>query len=211
MRALAIFGTSGHAREARDVAVALGFEVTFIARDGDDLGTLDVDGPVLAEAHVDRLEHAGFAIGIGDNRIRETVASHFAARLRFINLIHPEATLGPDLHGRLATANGVIVAAGARISNRVTLGDFCFIGANAVVSHDSSVGSFAMVAPSATVLGNVSIGSRAWVGAGATVVQGTPDVARRIGEDAIVGAGAVVTSDCESGGVYVGVPSRRIR
>jgi acetyltransferase-like isoleucine patch superfamily enzyme len=33
----------------------------------------------------------------------------------------------------------------------------------------------------------------------------------KIGAGTIVGAGAVVTKDCEPGAVYVGVPARRVR
>lgn len=54
--------------------------------------------------------------------------------------------------------------------------------------------------------GRVLIGDRCWLGARVTIM---PDVT--IGEGTIIGAGAVVTKDCEPGAVYVGVPARRVR
>lgn len=45
-----------------------------------------------------------------------------------------------------------------------------------------------------------------WLGAGATVLQGV-----RIGEDSVVGAGAVVTRDVPSGTLVTGVPARVLR
>jgi len=51
----------------------------------------------------------------------------------------------------------------------------------------------------------VRIGDRCWVGARATIMPGVT-----IGEGAVIGAGAVVTKDCEPGGLYVGVPARRV-
>jgi acetyltransferase-like isoleucine patch superfamily enzyme len=41
--------------------------------------------------------------------------------------------------------------------------------------------------------------------------SGAMSASARIGEGAIIGAGSVVTKDCEPGAVYVGVPARRIR
>ena len=52
----------------------------------------------------------------------------------------------------------------------------------------------------------VRIGDRVWIGARATVLPGVT-----IGDDVIVAAGAIVSSDCAPGGVYAGVPARRIR
>ena len=33
----------------------------------------------------------------------------------------------------------------------------------------------------------------------------------KIGDGVVIGAGAIVTKDCESYGVYVGVPARKIK
>lgn len=52
----------------------------------------------------------------------------------------------------------------------------------------------------------VRIGDRCWLGARVTVMPWVT-----IGEGTVVGAGAVVTKDCEPGAVYVGVPARRVR
>lgn len=51
----------------------------------------------------------------------------------------------------------------------------------------------------------VSVLDRAWVGARATLLPGA-----RVGEGCVVGAGSVVSGDCEPGYVYIGVPARRI-
>lgn len=45
-----------------------------------------------------------------------------------------------------------------------------------------------------------------WIGARATIMPGVT-----VGKGCVVGAGAVVTSDCEPGGLYLGVPARRVR
>ena len=52
----------------------------------------------------------------------------------------------------------------------------------------------------------VVIERNVWIGANATVLPGV-----RLGEGAIVGAGAVVTSDVPPGTLVLGVPARVIR
>ena len=52
----------------------------------------------------------------------------------------------------------------------------------------------------------VHIGDRVWVGARATILPGT-----QIESDVVVAAGAVVRGRCRSGGLYAGVPARRVR
>jgi len=52
----------------------------------------------------------------------------------------------------------------------------------------------------------VRIGSRCWIGAGATILPGVT-----VADSCIVAAGAVVTRDCASHGLYGGVPARRLR
>jgi len=54
--------------------------------------------------------------------------------------------------------------------------------------------------------GPVTIGDHVWLSARVTVLPGVS-----IGEGAVVAAGAVVTRDLESFGLYGGVPARRIR
>ena len=52
----------------------------------------------------------------------------------------------------------------------------------------------------------VAIGANGWIGGGAIILPGV-----RIGDDAIIGSGAVVTRDVASGAMVVGNPARPLR
>jgi acetyltransferase-like isoleucine patch superfamily enzyme len=52
----------------------------------------------------------------------------------------------------------------------------------------------------------VMIEDGCWIGSSATILPGVA-----IGAGCVIGAGAVVTASCEPGGLYVGVPARRVR
>ena len=67
-----------------------------------------------------------------------------------------------------------------------------------VMAHDASTKK----ATGYTKLGAVKIGNRVFVGANATILPGVT-----IGDDAVIGAGSVVTRDVPAGVVVAGVPA----
>jgi maltose O-acetyltransferase len=52
----------------------------------------------------------------------------------------------------------------------------------------------------------VVIGDGCWIGARATIMPGVT-----VGRGCVIGTGAVVTSDCDPGGLYLGIPAKRAR
>lgn len=52
----------------------------------------------------------------------------------------------------------------------------------------------------------VSIGAGCWIGSRALILPGVT-----IADGVTVGAGAVVTRDCEADGLYAGVPAKRVK
>lgn len=67
-----------------------------------------------------------------------------------------------------------------------------------ILAHDASTKMFLGY----TKIGKVTIGNHVFVGAGTIILPNT-----RIADNTIIGAGSVVTKDCESG-VYAGNPAR---
>lgn len=202
-----IFGAGGQAREVADIAHSLGYTPVLVVRD---TGGGDAVWPFLDEAEAVGRTDGLFAIGIGANDDRARIAERYA-HLRFPNLVHPESTLGPTTRTALAARRGVVIQAGVRLTAEIAVGDFCNLNLNATVSHDCCLEDFVTVSPGANVGGHVNIGRKAWIGIGARVSNGSTKRPITIGRGAIIGAGAVVIRDCDEGGVYAGVPARRLR
>jgi sugar O-acyltransferase (sialic acid O-acetyltransferase NeuD family) len=211
MSRIGIFGTSGMAREAGDIAWELGFEPVYVARDKAELDAYAFPGQIILESDIDRYQDIGYVIGIGDNSIRQYIAQRYSDRLRFTNLIHPSASFGRGQRELLEAKRGVIVCAGVRLTNNIQVGNFCIFNLNSTISHDVVIGDFVYVAPGAHVTGNVQIEARAWIGTGVAINQGTASRKRFIGADTTIGSGAVVVSDCEPNAIYTGIPARRIK
>ena len=82
------------------------------------------------------------------------------------------------------------------------------IGDNVSVSHDVKLVTGGHDAQSANFIGifkPITIDDYAWIGVGATVLQGI-----RIGEGAVVAAGALVTKDVPPYTIVAGVPAKKI-
>lgn len=89
---------------------------------------------------------------------------------------------------------------------RIVIGRDCFVGPEVmIVTSIHEIDAAGQVAREPAYR-EVRVGDRCWLGARATVMPGVT-----IGEGTVIGAGAVVTRDCEPGAVYVGVPARRVR
>ena len=200
MSRIGIFGTSGMAREAGDIAWELGLEPVYVARDKAELDAYAFQGQIILESDIDRYQDMGYVIGIGDNGIRQHIAQRYTGRLRFTNLIHPSASFGKGQRELLEAKRGIIVCAGVRLTNNIQVGNFCIFNLNSTISHDVVIGEFVYVAPGAHITGNVHIDARAWIGTGVAINQGTETRRRYIGADTTIGSGAVVVKDCEPNG-----------
>lgn len=199
------------AREAGDIAWALGLEPIYVARDEAELRAWCFSARVIVEQEVEQYADMPFVIGIGENNIRRAVAERFKDSLSFTNLIHPSATFGCGQREVFELCEGTIVAAGARFTSGISVGDFCIFNQNTTVAHDCRVESYVHVAPGANLSGNVYLKQGCWVGAGAVVNQGSNTEKRVVGENTVLGSGSVVIRDCEANAVYAGVPAKRIK
>ena len=199
------------AREAGDIACELGYSPVYIARDQAEMDASDLHAEVVLEADILRYKDMPFVIGIGENAVRQRVVQRFEDKIKFSNLIHSSATFGQGQRALIETKQGVIVAAGVRFTNHIQVGNFDIFNQSATIAHDVVLGDFVHIAPGSIVSGNVSIGHRCWIGAGAVINQGTNEKKLHIGENTVIGSGAVVIRSCVSDAVYAGVPAKRIK
>ena len=211
MTTIGIFGTSGFAREVADVVDALGDHPVLIARTAAEADETAFKGDVILEDAVGADPDMRYAIGIGENAVRERVARRFEDRLTFPTLIHPSATFGIGQRAEIAARRGTIVCAGVRFTNHIDVGDFAVFNLNATIGHDCVIEDFVNVSPGVAISGNVHLRTRSWIGTGAAVNQGTNEAKLVVGADTVIGSGAVVVASCDDQAVYVGIPAKRIR
>ena len=178
MNKLAIFGSSGH---AKDIALTYrenkkNSEIIFIEPNQE-----------LSIVRELSEKNFGFVIGIGDNRARKQLADRYTS-LRWESVISRRAFLPSDL--KLGV--GVFIGFGVYLSHNVKIDDHVIINCNSIVGHDAVVSRFAQVSPGVCIGGNgVNLGEGAFIGPNATIINRPIE----IGEWSKVGIASVVAGN----------------
>jgi len=103
--------------------------------------------------------------------------------------------------GVLFNSNSYIYGKGG-----LEIGDKTLISPNcAIVAGDHNTALDKPIIEQASKAEKIIIGSGCWIGANSVVVGGVT-----IGDLVVVGAGAVVTKNCDALGIYAGVPAKKI-
>lgn len=163
-----------------------------------------------------RLESIGFA-SLGDNVLLSDKASIYGA-----NMIH----LGNNIRiddfcvlsagdGGIYIGNHIHIAVYTSLigAGRISLDDYCNLSSRvAIYSSNDDYGGEYMTNPMVpaeftnVTHADVYLGKHVIVGCGTVVLPGV-----RIDDGTAIGALSLVTNNCESFGVYVGIPARKIK
>lgn len=122
-------------------------------------------------------------------------------------VVFPEAKIGTGcnicanvlIENEVVIGNNVTVKSGVQLWDGVTLEDNVFVGPNVTFTNDL----FPRSKNPDWKLSKTVVKKGASIGANATILCGIT-----IGENAMIGAGSVVTKDVPSGEVWVGNPAR---
>jgi sugar O-acyltransferase (sialic acid O-acetyltransferase NeuD family) len=173
------------------------------SRWGGTVNGIDVKGGVEYLRNLTDSGHKPCAVvTIADPRIKESIADKLDGFVEWINVIHPLALLTDT--STIGTGN--IIQHFASINSGARLGNHCIVNCNSVIGHDVVLEDYVSVMPQNGIMGFCELKKRSYAGAGAVMI---PNVV--IGEDATVGAGAVVIRDVPPGATVVGNPARIIK
>ena len=101
---------------------------------------------------------------------------------------------------------GSIICMDCIISTEVQIGEFVFLNIGSMVCHDGKIENYVTLSPDVKLAGNVHVKQGTEIGIGTKIIQGIT-----IGENSIIGAGAVVVRDIPSNCTAVGVPAKPIK
>lgn len=114
---------------------------------------------------------------------------------------------------RLGHMGGVVIGSDVEIGSHVSIAqgtieptvisDHAKIDDCVFIAHNVHVGKSSFVIAGAEISGSVTIGERVWISPEVTVINKVS-----IGDDALVGIGAVVVRDVEANTVVAGVPAK---
>jgi UDP-N-acetylbacillosamine N-acetyltransferase len=201
MPGLVLMGFGGHARSVADVALKAGYlRLVFVEETAAD-GECFLDFPIHRSMPAPTSDWVYIPCA-GNNRRRSAqLRELMAADLPLATIVSPSATLGCGA----TVGPGSFVGNHAHVGPLARIGAGCILNTGATVEHDCVVGDCAHVSIHSTMAGYSVLGDRAFLGAGAVVIDKVS-----VASDVVIGAGGVVVRPIDSGGVYAGVPVRRI-
>lgn len=207
---LVIYGAGGFAREVAwaaesgDSSTRSRIVTCFVSDDAD--GRLLHQRPVLT-LHQARqtFPNARMVVAVGSPHIRQKLAERaLAAGFDFGTVRHHSVESSPSV----SAGNGSVICARTVLTVDIRLGDHAQINLACTIGHDVTAGDYLTLSPGVHVSGWVHFGHRVFVGTGAVFVNGADDKPLVIGDDAVIGAGAVVTRDVPPGVTVVGIPAK---
>ena len=210
MKPLVIVGAGGLGRETAALVEAINavspgaWAVVGFADDGAALRGAAVQGlPVRGGVDwLARQRDLHYVLAVGASRVRRQIGERLAeTSLSAATLIHPSV----DVHSTNRIGPGAIVCRGVMLTVSVTLGRHVILNLNTTVGHDVRLGDYATAHPGVHLSGAARVGTAAELGTGSVVLPGVS-----VGEEALVGAGAVVNRDLPARCTAVGVPARPI-
>jgi len=167
---------------------------------GKDIGGVEIIGGLDFLGSYEPAPDRRVIIAASDNRRKQELAEQLKRRgFQFFTAIHPTAVIA----GTARIGEGAIINPRAVIQPFARIGNHVMIHAGCIVEHDCVIDDFANLAPGAILAGWVNVGCRATLFTNCSVIP-----AKSIGEDAVVGAGAVVIRDVPAGQTVVGNPAR---
>ncbi|MDY6949968.1 MAG: acetyltransferase [Thermodesulfobacteriota bacterium] len=119
-------------------------------------------------------------------------------------LVHPTVITGDRQY--VTVGEGSIICAGTIITTNVLIGKHVILNLACTVGHETEIGDFSSLMPACNISGEVKIGQATFWGTGAIVIN-----RRIIGNNCVLGAGAVVTKDIPDNVTAVGVPAKVVR
>ena len=107
---------------------------------------------------------------------------------------------------RVTFGEGSIICAANILTVDIKIGKHVIINLDCTIGHDAKLRDYTTVLPSVNVSGFVETGECVSIGTGSAVIQGV-----KIGENTVVGAGAVVVKELPANCVAVGSPAKPIK
>lgn len=144
------------------------------------------------------------AIAIGDPVTKKKVIGKITSQnIEYPNLIHPSVIIGKD---NVSFGKGNIICAGVIITVDIEIEDFVILNLSCTLGHDTKIKSFSSFMPTVNISGEVVINESVYVGTGAKIIN-----LLEIGENTVVGAGAVVAKSLPANCTAVGIPAKPIK
>jgi len=142
-------------------------------------------------------------IAIGDPIDRANMVNKLPKNTHYFTFIDSSVQI---LDKNIEIGEGSIICAGSIITTNIRLGKHTHLNLLTTIVHDVTSGDYLTTAPGAKISGNVNIKDCVYIGTNASIKEKL-----KIHNNVIIGSNAAVVKDINTSGVYVGVPTKKIK
>ena len=190
---LALFGYGGHARE---VACQIDQEVTFFV---DDKYSNETTKPISEFNPEEYL----MMVAVADSYDRKAIVDRLPKNTKYFTFIHPSVLI---MDNNIEVGEGSFIGANSILTTSIKLGKHALLNRGNHIGHDCFIGDYFSAMPNAVVGGNVWIGNKVYLGSCSNIKEKIKIVA-----NTIIGMNAAVVKNITKPGIYVGVPSKKLK
>ncbi|MGV7105382.1 acetyltransferase [Flavobacterium sp. U410] len=214
MEKIVIIGAGGFGREVKTVIDTINdkqpnevYQFIGFFDDGFEKGKIINGFPVLGgiEDLNNFSEPLHVVVAIGDPLVKRKIIKNIKnnSKLSYPNIIHPSVLISND---DVKIGMGNIICGGTIITCNIEIKDFVILNLMCTVGHDTKINSYSSFMPSVNISGEVLIEEAVYVGTGTKIINQLT-----IGQNTIVGAGAVVAKSLPENCTAVGIPAKPIK
>ena len=141
---------------------------------------------------------------IGNNKLRVKFLK-YAKQLgyKIPNYIHPSVNISPNV----IIGEGVYILLGSSVMPYTTIKDYVMISMNVGLAHHSILDEGVFLSTGCNFGASIHAKKYAYCGISSTIMTGV----KELGENSLIGAGAVVIKDVPDNAVVAGVPAKIIK
>lgn len=204
-----ILGVGRNTEVYIDLVEACGYTPAGLFHYNDDRTGESLHGVRILDSNINLFKRSSlagmqFAISVGDNKIRSELANIIREKGGTLpTLIHPTAVVSKYA----ILAESVVVNSCSVVQAGVSIDIDTVVNSNATVVHTSQIGKACYITDGAVVGAYVTIKDKVLIGLNSVIISSKVDF---IGENVIVGAGAVVTKNVEANSIVAGNPAKVI-
>jgi len=190
---LALFGCGGHARE---VACQIDQEITFFV---DDNYTNEISKPISTF----NPEEYMMMVAVADSRDRKAIVDRLPKETKYFTFIHPSAQIMDD---NIEVGEGSFIGANSILTTNIKLGKHAILNRGNHIGHDCRVGDYFSMMPNSIISGNVTVNDCVYMGTNSSIREKLS-----IHNLSTIGMNSCVVKSIKESGVYVGIPSKKIK
>jgi sugar O-acyltransferase (sialic acid O-acetyltransferase NeuD family) len=142
-------------------------------------------------------------IAVSEPKDREEIVKKLPKETKYFTFIHPTALIMDD---NIKIGEGSFIGAYSILTTNIILGKHTLLNRNNQIGHDTKTGDYLSMMPGSIISGNVNIGNRVYMGNNSSIREKI-----NICDNVTIGLNSGVVKDTNEEGVYVGLPTKKIR